>query len=173
MLEEWTWDPTVLQTFAKHYKTNEPIPTALVKQMKRADEFGKGLQVRRQMVYAKLSLSIYDRAPSEVNTDAMIEKLTEEYQPTPFVSGIHWQNAFGHLEGYSAVYYTYMWSLVIAKDMFSQFDKSNLLAPGVAKRYRNTVLVPGGSQPAAQLVEHFLNRPFNFNAWQEWLNEGS
>ena len=173
MLEEWTWDPAVLQTFARHYQTNEPIPTQLVKQMKRASEFGKALVVRRQMVYAKLSLSIYDRKPSDVNTDTMIEKITEEYQPYPFVKDTHWQNAFGHLDGYSAVYYTYMWSLVIAKDMFSQFDKSNLLAPGVATRYRNTVLVPGGSEPAAKLVEHFLNRPFNFKAWQEWLNEGS
>jgi thimet oligopeptidase len=171
MLEEWTWDPIVLQTFARHYQTNEPIPAELVKQMKRASEFGKGLVVRRQMVYAKLSLSIYDRKPKDVNTDTLIEKLTQEYQPYPFVRDTHWQTAFGHLDGYSAVYYTYMWSLVIAKDMFSQFDKTNLLAPGVAKRYRNTVLVPGGSKPASVLVENFLNRPFSFKAWQAWLDE--
>jgi thimet oligopeptidase len=173
MLEEWTWDVGTLQSFARHYQTNEPIPAELVKQMKRASEFGKGLVVRRQMVYAKLSLSIYDRNPSEVNTNAMIKGLTERYQPFPFVDDIHWQTAFGHLDGYSAVYYTYMWSLVIAKDMFSQFDKANLLAPGVAKRYRDTVLAPGGSKPASKLVETFLNRPFSFKAWQEWLNEGS
>jgi thimet oligopeptidase len=173
MLEEWTWDPATLQTFARHYQTGEPIPAALVKQMKRASEFGKGLGVRRQMVYAKLSLSIYDRNPSGVNTNAMIKGLTEQYQPYPFVEDTHFQTSFGHLDGYSAVYYTYMWSLVIAKDMFSQFDRANLLAPNVAKRYRNAVLVPGGSQPARLLVEHFLNRPFNFKAWQEWLNEGS
>jgi thimet oligopeptidase len=173
MLEEWTWDAPVLQTFARHYQTNEPIPAALVKQMKRANEFGKAMVVRRQMVYAKLSLSIYDRDPAEVNTDAMIKGLTEQYQPFPFVDGTHFQTAFGHLDGYSAVYYTYMWSLVIAKDLFSQFDKANLLAPGVAKRYREAVLNPGGSRPASKLVETFLQRPFNFKAWQEWLNEGS
>jgi thimet oligopeptidase len=173
MLEEWTWDVGTLQSFARHYQTNEPIPAALVKQMKRASEFGKGLTVRRQMVYAKLSLSIYDRKPSEVNTNAMIKGLTEQYQPYPFVEDTHWQASFGHLDGYSAVYYTYMWSLVIAKDMFSQFDRANLLAPGVAKRYRETVLTPGGSRPAGKLVESFLNRPFNFKAWQDWLNEGS
>jgi Zn-dependent oligopeptidase len=172
MLEEWTWDPATLQTFARHYQTNQPIPTELVKQMKRASEFGKGLAVRRQMVYAKLSLSIYDRKPSDVDTNAMIKGLTEQYQPYPFVEDTHWQASFGHLDGYSAVYYTYMWSLVIAKDMFSQFDKSNLLAPGIAKRYRDAVLAPGGSRPASKLVETFLNRPFNFKAWQEWLNEG-
>jgi thimet oligopeptidase len=173
MLEEWTWDVGTLQSFAKHYQTNEPIPAGLVRQMKRASEFAKALGVRRQMVYAKLSLSIYDRKPSEVNTDAMIKALTEKYQPYPFVMDTHWQASFGHLDGYSAVYYTYMWSLVIAKDMFSQFDRANLLAPGVARRYREAVLTPGGSRPASKLVETFLNRPFNFKAWQEWLNEGS
>ncbi|MBD0372565.1 MAG: Zn-dependent oligopeptidase [Pyrinomonadaceae bacterium] len=173
MLEEWTWDPTVLQSFARHYKTNEPIPTELVKQMRRAAEFGEGLRVRRQMVYARLSLSIYDREPGKVNTDALVKQITEQYQPFPFVEDTHFQTAFGHLDGYSAVYYTYMWSLVIAKDMFSQFDKANMLAPGVAKLYRDRVLAPGGSKPAAKLVEDFLGRPFNFEAWQKWLNEGS
>lgn len=173
MLEEWTWDAPTLQSFARHYKTNEPIPTALVQQMRRASEFGEGLRVRRQMVYARLSLSIYDRAPGQVNTDALIKQITEQYQPFPFVEDTHFQTAFGHLDGYSAVYYTYMWSLVIAKDMFSQFDKANLLAPGVAKRYRDAVLAPGGSKPAAKLVEDFLGRPFNFTSWQKWLNEGS
>jgi thimet oligopeptidase len=173
MLEEWAWDPATLATFAKHYKTGEPIPPALVKQMRRANEFAKALGVRRQMVYAKLSLSIYDRDPSQVDTDKLMRALTEQYQPFPFVEDTHFQTAFGHLDGYSAVYYTYMWSLVIAKDMFSQFDKTNLLAPGAAKRYRDTVLAPGGSKPAARLVENFLGRPFNFKAWQAWLNEGS
>ncbi len=173
MLEEWTWDAQTLQSFARHYKTNEPIPAALVQQMRRASEFGEGLRVRRQMVYARLSLSIYDRAPNQVNTDALAKQITEQYQPFPFVEDTHFQASFGHLDGYSAVYYTYMWSLVIAKDMFSQFDKSNMLAPGVAKRYRETVLAPGGSKPASKLVEDFLGRPFNFNAWQKWLNEES
>ena len=173
LLEEWTWDAPVLQTFARHYQTNEPIPAALVKQMRRADEFGKALTVRRQMVYAKLSLSIYDRDPAQVSTDALVKELTERYQPYRFVEGTHFQTAFGHLDDYSAVYYTYMWSLVIAKDLFSQFDRSNLLSPAAARRYRESILDPGGSRPASRLVETFLHRPFNFKAWQEWLNEGS
>lgn len=173
MLEEWTWDPVTLATFAKHYETNEPIPAKLVEQMKRASEFGKGLHVRRQMVYAKLSLSIYDRDPKLVDTDEMIKQLVRKYQPFPYVEGTHFQTAFGHLDGYSAVYYTYMWSLVIAKDLFSKFDRSRLLAPGIARDYRDRILAPGGSRPAAKLVEDFLGRPFGFAAWQAWLNEGS
>ncbi len=170
MLEEWTWDPKTLQTFAKHYQTNEPIPTALVVRMRRANEFGKAMNVRQQMVYAKLSLSIYDRDPKNVDTTAMVKDLINKYTPTPYVEGTHFQTSFGHLDGYSAVYYTYMWSLVIAKDMFSQFDRNDLLAPQVAARYRTAVLAPGGSKPAAALVADFLGRPFDFKAWESWLN---
>jgi len=171
MLEEWTRDVKTLQTFAKHYQTNEPIPAALVARMRRASEFGKALTVRQQMVYAKLSLSIYDREPKSVDTTAMVKDLVGKYLPTPYVEGTHFQTSFGHLDGYSAVYYTYMWSLVIAKDMFSQFDSANLLAPGVAAKYRTAVLAPGGSKPAATLVSDFLGRPFDFKAWERWLNQ--
>jgi thimet oligopeptidase len=139
--------------------------------MVRANEFGKALGVRRQMVYARTSLSYYDRDPRTVNTTAITKELTQKYQPFPFVEGTHFQTAFGHLDGYSAVYYTYMWSLVIAKDLFSQFDKANLLDPAIAARYRAAVLAPGGSKPAAKLVEDFLGRPFNEQAYRAWLNE--
>jgi len=170
MLEEWTWDPATLATFAKHYETSEPIPASLVREMRRANEFGKALNVRQQMVYARLSLSVYDRDPKLVDTTALVKDITNRLTPYPYVEGTHFQTSFGHLDGYSAVYYTYMWSLVIAKDLFSNFDKSNLLAPAVARRYRDTVLVPGGSKPAAVLVSDFLGRPFDFKAWEAWLN---
>jgi thimet oligopeptidase len=170
MLEEWTWDPATLATFARHYESNQPIPEALVKQMRRASEFGKALNVRQQMVYARLSLSIYDRDPKTVDTTALVKELTNKYTPYPYVENTHFQTSFTHLDGYSAVYYTYMWSLVIAKDLFSQFDRANLLAPEVAARYRERVLAPGGAKPAAALVHDFLGRPFDFKAWEAWLN---
>jgi thimet oligopeptidase len=70
------------------------------------------------------------------------------------------------------MYYTYMWSLVIAKDLFSRFDGRDLLEPGVARRYRDAILEPGGSAPAAELVQRFLGRPFDFDAYERWLNAG-
>jgi thimet oligopeptidase len=169
MLEEWTWDPGVLQSFARHHETGEPIPTELVRNMRRADEFGKGLDVLRQMVFARLSLSIYDRDPAQVDTDRMVESITAEYVPFKHMAGTHFQCNFGHLFGYSAMYYTYMWSLVIAKDMYSAFDPNNLFEPTVARRYRDRVLGPGSSKPAAKLVEDFLGRPFDNKAWKRWL----
>jgi thimet oligopeptidase len=64
-----------------------------------------------------------------------------------------------------------MWSLVIAKDLFSAFDRKELLGPEGARRYRDTILAPGGSKDAAELVANFLGRPYNFEAFSSWLQE--
>ena len=89
---------------------------------------------------------------------------------TPFahVPDTHFQAAFGHLHGYSAIYYTYMWSLVIAKDLFSAYDQGPMDRRR-ADAYRRTVLEPGGRRDAADLVSEFLGREYDFAAWEAWL----
>jgi len=171
LLEEWAWDTSTLQTFARHYQTGEPIPGELVAQMKRADEFGKGLFIRQQMFYAKLALSCYDRRPDTVDTTALSKELRERYTPYKYVEGTHFQTSFGHLDGYSAIYYTYMWSLVIAKDFFGLFDKKNMMQSDIAKKYRDLVLARGGSKPADIMVKEFLGRDFKYDAWKMWLEK--
>ena len=170
MFEEWAKDPAVLQTFARNYKTNEPIPTELAKKAEAADEFGRALGVRMQMYYAAISLDYYNRNPQGLDTTTLLAQLQEQYTPFRYVPNTHMQAAFDHLNGYSAVYYTYMWSLVIAKDMFTEFKADGLTNPMVARKYRDTVLAASGTKPAAVLVGDFLGRPYSFKAYEEWLN---
>ena len=66
-------------------------------------------------------------------------------------------------------YYTYMWSLVIAKDLFSAFDPDDMFEVGVASRYRDKILAAGGTKDAADLVADFLGRPYTFDAYAGWL----
>jgi thimet oligopeptidase len=63
-----------------------------------------------------------------------------------------------------------MWSLVIGKDLFSKFEGRDLTQPGIARKYRETMFLPGSSKTAADLVAEFIGRPFNSNAWEKWLN---
>jgi len=172
MLEEWCWDASVLRRFARHVDTGQPIPSDLVERMRSADEFGKGLRVRQQMFYAATSLRLHDRDPRGLDTTALAAGLQERYTPFRHVPGTYFHESFGHLEGYSAIYYTYMWSLVIAKDLFDVFRREGLLNPAAAARYRRAILEPGGGAPAAKLVESFLGRPTSFDAFTEWLNAG-
>ncbi|MGH9544676.1 MAG: M3 family metallopeptidase [Terriglobales bacterium] len=170
MFEEWPRDPAILKLFARHYKTNEPVPAELAEKARAADDFGRALNVRTQMFYAAISLDFYNRDPKGLDQDQLVAQLQTRYTPFKFVAGTHMQTAFDHLNGYSAVYYTYMWSLVIAKDMFTEFKKDGLLNPEVAAKYRNSVLAASGTKPAAELVRDFLGRPYSFQAYADWLN---
>ncbi len=171
MLEEWIRDPKVLQTFAVHYQTKQPIPTALAERLVKAGEVNRGLGVRTQMWLAAISLQFHNRDPKNLDTTALMHELQRRYTPYEPVPENHFQAAFGHLDGYSAVYYTYMWSLVIAKDMYSEFAKGDIMDPAVALKYRRMVLEPGGSKPAADLVKDFLGRPYAFTSYERWLNQ--
>ena len=169
MLEEWAWDHAVLSTFATD-ASGEPIPASLVERMRAADEFGKGYLARTQMFYAALSYQLHRDVPDDLT--AASRALQRRYDLFAPLEGTHFHASFGHLGGYTSAYYTYMWSLVIAKELFSAFDPADLLDPEVARRYRDEVLVPGGSRDAADLIASFLGRPYGFDAFERWLAAG-
>ncbi|HEX6685219.1 MAG TPA: M3 family metallopeptidase, partial [Candidatus Limnocylindrales bacterium] len=171
LLEEWVRDAATLARFARHHETGEVIPAELVAQMRAAEEFGKGLHVRRQMFYANLSLELYRRDPAGLDPLQVEIETRLRHIPFKHVDDTWFHLSFGHLDGYSAIYYTYMWSLVIAKDLFAAFDPSDLLAREPALRYREKVLAPGGAAPAAELVHDFLGRPYTFDAFKAWLDQ--
>ncbi len=171
LLQQWASNPEVLKDFARHHESGEPIPAEMVEKLRASKEFGKGLWTRRQMFLAAVALDYYSREPGFDTTEALA-KLQEKF--TPFRhehrDNTYFQAAFGHLDGYSAAYYTYLWSMVIAKDLEAEFQKNGYLHPATAMKYRKTVLEPGGSKPAAELVKDFLGRPYGFESYRAWLD---
>jgi thimet oligopeptidase len=167
MLEEWAWDAKILQTFALD-ADGTPIPTGLVDRMRAAKDFGKGMFVRTQIFYTAVSYFLHRDRPEDHNE--AVREAQARYDLLDHIEGTHFQAAFGHLSGYTSAYYTYLWSLVIAKDLFSAFDPADLFDPTVAHRYRDRILAPGGSKDAADLVADFLGRPFAFDAFAAWLD---
>ncbi|TAJ24144.1 MAG: peptidase M3, partial [Planctomycetota bacterium] len=161
-------DPRVLARFALHVKTGEPIPAELVERMRRADECGKATHVLVQMFYARLALDYHLRPPDARELGERLVELKRALLPFEHLEGTHFEASFGHLHGYSAMYYTYMWSLVIAKDVLARFG-TDLMDRGTAERWRADVLAPGGSRDAADLVRAFLGRESRFDALELWL----
>jgi thimet oligopeptidase len=170
LLEEWTFDASTLSTFATHHETGEPLPEDSVVKLREADEFGKGLQVRQQMFYAALSHELHRGDPSGMDMIEVERSTMERHTPFRHVPDTYMHLSFGHLEGYSATYYTYMWSLVIAKDLWTRFEAEGLPAAVTSAAYRDAVLKPGGSKPAAALVRDFLGRDYTFEAYRAWLD---
>ncbi|CAM4196039.1 M3 family metallopeptidase [Nocardia ninae] len=167
MLEEWAWDADILGSFALD-ETGTRIPADLVARMRAAKDFGKGITIKTQVGYAAVSYLLHRDRPAD-HTAAVMQAM-ERYGMIPGLPGTHFQASFGHLAGYTSAYYTYLWSLVIAKDLFSAFDADDLFDPAVAHRYRDRILAPGGSRDAAELVADFLGRPSGFDAFRAWLD---
>jgi thimet oligopeptidase len=171
MLEEFFRDKTIVDGFAKHYKTGEVLPDDLFAKMLRADAFGRGIGYERQISLANYSLELHDCAPDKVDIEAMWKQASIQGGPWQWVDGNHGFTTFAHLMGYSSNYYTYSLSKVIALDFFNEFDKKNLLDGPAAMRYRKTVMEPGGSMSANDLVRNFLGRPQSYEAFKVWMNE--
>jgi thimet oligopeptidase len=171
MLEEWVYDYDTLQRFARN-EAGEVIPRDLVGRMNAARRFGQGITEKGQLGYTNASLRFHQGAPADPSPEAISSAYRAyhaEYSPFPRPEGTHQEATFSHLEGYSAGYYTYGWSRVIAADLFSRFKAEGLRNPQVAADYRNLVLGRGGSRPAAELIEDFLGRPVNADAFKESL----
>jgi thimet oligopeptidase len=171
MLEELIRSPAVLAGFAKHYKTGEPIPPDLVARMNRAATFGRAGSVARQNALSAISYDIYKTKPADVDLDKVAEEDYVRYGAVHRTPGTHMYDSFGHLAGYSSMYYTYMWDKEIAEDFYAQFDSRNPFAGDTSLRYRQKVLEPGGSMSANDLVKGFLGRAQNMTAFKAWMGE--
>ncbi len=168
MLQEWVWDYETVSGFAKN-TDGETLPEDLHGKMVAARDFGIAMGTRGQLQYAALSMSIYDRPPEEVDFDQLAADITRQFSPFEPLEGGHYWAAFGHLNGYSAIYYTYQWSLAIATDMFTQFKENGLNNFEIASAYREKVLAKGGSAPADELVTDFLGRDISFEPYADRL----
>lgn len=169
LLEEWAWDADVLATFTRN-EAGDSIPADLVARMQTADGFGRALEVRRQLGHAQVSYHLHTDRPADLQ--AATEHWYTVTSPVAPMRGRHPYAGFGHLTGYGACYYTYQWSLVIARDLLSAFHEApgGLMDAEVAARYRREILEPGGSADAADLVGNFLGRDYDFAAYARWLS---
>jgi thimet oligopeptidase len=171
MLENWVWDYETLKRFAVNAK-GEPIPRALVERMNRARGFTEAFGDARQLGLSAASLAYHRSAPGNSDLTSVYRTAFDRYSPIPLPAGLHPQASFGHLTGYSAIYYTYMWSKTISSDLFTRFEREGLRNPATARRYREMVLAPGSSKPAATLVSDFLGRPLSLEAYRARLARG-
>lgn len=167
ILENWAWNYDALKTFAKHYQTGEVLPKTLYDKMWAARNVGSGIAASQQILYGTLDMTLHDKFDPngpETTTD-VVKRLQNQLTPYAYLQGTNMQAAFGHLTGYAAGYYGYMWSKVYAEDMFSVFEKNGVMDPKTGLRYRDLVLAKGGTDEEYNLVKNFLGREPNQEAF--------
>jgi thimet oligopeptidase len=172
MLENWTWDKTVLDTFAADYRDpSKKIPAETIAAMVRAREATDGYFNRRQLSLGLIDLGLHTLSVDDAwtgdvvaLTNAVSARVTIAPAPdTAFVA------YFGHLTGYDAGYYGYLWAKVMAIDMASVFESApgRYLDEQVGRRLRDEVYGVGDTRDVGESVEKFLGRP---RSQQPFLN---
>jgi thimet oligopeptidase len=169
MLEDWVYDKQVLKLFGEVCPACKPVPGALIDQARAARDYGKGVFQSRQHLYATYDLSLYSGGARD---PMALWSQMEGSTPLGHVQGTMFPAGFSHIAtNYSAGYYGYLWSLVVAMDMRTAFDGGKRLDPAVGRRYRDIVLANGSQRPPAAIVREFLGRDFNSKAFFEDLKK--
>lgn len=169
-LENWCWEYDALSLFAKHYKTGKALPQELFNKMKSAQLFNSASQSIRQ-VYLGVTDFAYEDNYTEVKSKGVAAIAKEKFalSQLPFPEGTHFICSFTHLSGYGANYYGYLWSKVYAQDMFSVFKEKGVMNTELGVKYRKDILEKGSSENEKDLVEKFLGRKSNSEAFLKTL----
>jgi len=172
LFEEWARDPATISRFAMNPDTGEALPVELLTRLRAADALGRPLAWLRQVAFSAISLDLYSGDLRGKDLSDATRTAFARYAPEPFPTDYHFEAAFGHLTGYSACYYTYAWSLVIARDLLSPFFAAGTLTDRpTAERYAREILMPGSERPAAELIQAYLGREFDFGEFERWVTE--
>ena len=173
-LEDHIFDLAVLRRFATHIETGEPIPAALVAGLRAAREFGRAVTIERSVTLSHLALELHAGDPGGRAARSVAAQVNARTSRFAELAGTRHPVNWTHMsnESYSASYYTYLWSDVIANDLASAFIDGPL-DTARTRRYRDLVLAPGGTKPAAEAVADFLGRPYRFDAFAARLREGA
>lgn len=164
MLEEWLYEPEVLERISRHYKTAKPLPNGLIDRIIKNKNLFAGTALKRQLFFAFLALEYYDRKPP-LNLFEIMKELHETLRPEiEFYEQDHVYANFSHLVGYGAKYYGYLYSKVFALDLFDGI-KYALFDSSIGKKYKEIVLQKGGSQDPEKILELFLERKPSMQAF--------
>ena len=160
LFENWAWDYNILKEFALHHKTGEVLPRQLFDKMVAAKNVGSGLFTLQQILYGTFDLTLHDKYDPLIDEspNELFNALQRQITLTPPVQETDFPSGFGHLMGYAAGYYGYLWARVYAEDMFSVFENEGLLNKQVGKKYVEKVLSKGGSEDEMSQIKAFLGR---------------
>jgi peptidyl-dipeptidase Dcp len=161
LYEHWLETPEVLQAHARHAATGEPMPQELMRRLIAARNFDMGFATVEYLASALVDLDFHVGPPPADPLAAQAETLRDIGMPAAIVmrhATPHFQHVFAG-SGYSAGYYSYMWSEVMDADAFAAFrETGDVFDPATARRLADSILSAGGSREAAELYQAFRGR---------------
>ena len=159
IMENWSTEPEMMKLYAKHYQTGEIIPEALIEKMKKSSLFNQGFETSEYLAASLLDMSYHTLKPGQTPTDVLtfekeaMDKIGLISQIPPRYRTTYFQHIFSG--GYSAGYYSYIWSAVLDADAFEVFKQKGLFDQKSAQSFRKNVLEKGGTDEPMKLYLNF------------------
>ncbi|MBP6948631.1 MAG: Zn-dependent oligopeptidase [Candidatus Pacebacteria bacterium] len=168
IMENWVWNKEVMSNLSKHYETGKQMDEAMIDRIIQGKTFQNAYFYTRQLIQGKLDLDLHTGKVKDARE--AYRKMNKKYfnldlpeKETLFPAG------FGHLVGYDAGYYSYLWALVYACDAFESFktkgNKNVMTNTEVGMKWRHEILEKGSSEDEMKLVKNFLGRAPNQKAF--------
>ncbi len=162
VMENWMREPEVLRMFAKHYQTGEVIPDELIEKINATATFDQGFSTVEYLAASYLDMAYHViEAPANIDSKELEETAMAKIGLIDEIIPRYRSTYFGHIfaGGYSAGYYSYLWSEILDADAFQAFKETDLLSKEMAARYRQHILSKGGTRPGMELYNNFRGRP--------------
>ncbi len=162
IMENWAFQPEVLQGYARHWKTGETIPASLVDRIRKAQRFDQGFKNVEYLAASFLDLEWHTlSAPAEPDAAALervaLARMGMPSAIVPRYRTTYFQHVFGPGGGYSAGYYSYKWAEVLDADAFAAFEERGLFDPDTARAFR-ALLEQGRAAEPMELYVKFRGR---------------
>jgi len=158
IMENWAAEPEVLKMYAKHYKTGEVIPDALIKKLQESATFDQGFATVEYLAASYLDMAYHSQSEPITQDVAAFEKAAmDKIGLTDAIIPRYRSTYFTHIYsgGYSAGYYSYIWSGVLDTDAFDAFKSRSLFDPATARSFRTNILEKGGTAEPMILYKNF------------------
>jgi len=161
IMENWAMEPAVLKSYARHWRTGEPIPDQLIERMEKAKLFNQGFKTVEYLAASLLDLDWHTLAVAAEPDTATLERMSLARmsiprQIVPRYRSTYFQHIFSG--GYSAGYYSYIWAEVLDADAFQAFKEKGIFDQTTASSFRKNILEKGQSEDPALLYERFRGR---------------
>ncbi|MGA1771565.1 MAG: M3 family metallopeptidase, partial [Flavobacteriaceae bacterium] len=164
IMENWCYQKEALHHFAKHYKTQEPLPEHYIEKIEKVAQFQQGLQTLRQLSFAYLDMSYHTTHEVQIVDIKKHEKaLFEPFSFTPDQEENCMSTAFSHIfqGGYAAGYYSYKWAEVLDADAFELFLEKGIFDTNTAANFEEHILSKGGTEHPMELYKRFRKKAPN------------
>lgn len=179
-MENFCWEKSLLQKLSKHHQTGEVLPAGLIDNLLASRHFNAGLQLLRQLEFGLFDFHLHLVKPimnaedknkvQDKNKNFVLDLSREIHGKTAVITMPEYSrfpHTFSHIfdGGYSAAYYSYLWAEVLSCDVFSLFEENGILDTATGKKFLDTLLSQGGSQPPEILFKNFRGREPNQQAF--------